>query len=335
VRWSVTSYKVLGIGAPVMDHVIRVSDQFIDSIDGGKGGMLQVSFDTLSHLLNTCGSDATLIAGGSCANTIKGLAQLGTACGFTGRLGRDVKGQAFYTALTNEGVTMLPYSVHTPTAQALCLVTPDGERTMRTYFGASEEMQADDLSPSYFEGIELLHLEGYNLLKGSLVERALELAQSAGAKVSLDLASYEIVKAQSKRITKLIAKHVDILIANADEAFALTGLPPEKACSVLKDVCELAVVLFGAGGCWVGNKSDLLHGPSFPAHPIDTTGAGDLFTSGFLHGYLEKMPLATCAKWGNLAGSAVVEVLGAEVPPAQWDKIKKEIEKDRAMASSR
>ncbi|MCB1111936.1 MAG: adenosine kinase [Chlamydiales bacterium] len=324
-------YDILGIAAPFVDHIIRVEESFLDTINGGKGGMVVVDYDTLSHILNTAGGDATRSIGGSAANTIKGLAHFGRSCALFGKIGRDPMGAYFLESATDLGIVSLYKTTATPTGQVACLVTPDGERTMRTFLGSGTEVVTEDLDPGIFQGTRLVHIEGYSLFYGDLVERAAEMAKDAGAMVSIDLASYELVKQFHDRIISLLYGYVDVVIANADETWALTGLPPERGCSVLKDICKTAVVLFGADGCWVGRGNELIHGPAFPAHPIDTTGAGDLFAAGFLHGYLQGHSLEECARYGALTGAAVVEVLGTEIPPVVWEKIHKSIEKSTSL----
>lgn len=316
------SYDIIGIGAPVVDHIIRVDEAYIQSLEGGKGGSSLINYHTLAAILEKFHGEATLMAGGSAANTIKGLAHFGNRCAFWGTIGSDVSGQTFTESIAELGIRSIMHHLPTPTAHALCLVTPDGERTMRTYLGASQEMHPCQLNPAMFERVKLVHFEGYNLLKGELAEVGMSLAKEAGARVSLDLASYEIVSMNRPRILQLIEAYVDIVIANADEAWALMGLPPQESCTALKELCETAIVLFGEGGCWVGQGNAVIHGAPFPVQPIDTTGAGDLFASGFLHGYLQGWPLEECAKLGNLAGSAVVQVLGAEIPPVAWEHLR-------------
>lgn len=314
-------YNILGIGAPIVDHIIRVDNDFIKTLEGGVGGMIVIDYDTYEQLRNKFGPEATLIAGGSCANTIKGLAHYGHKCAFFGKIGMDASGARFTESISSLSIVPLMLSTSIPTAQTLCLVTPDGERTMRTYLGASEKLMEEDLHPSMFEGVSLVHLEGYNLLKGNLMREAMVLAKEAGAIVSIDLSSYEIVKAFHAPLLELIATYVDILIANADEGWALMGLPPKECCEALRNLCKIGIVLFGEGGCWIGEGSRVIHGPAFPTKAIDTTGAGDLFTSGFLHGYLNGLQLEDCIELGNRTGSAVIEVLGAEIPPMGWSKL--------------
>lgn len=322
-----THYEVIGLGAPFIDHILKVSDNFLEKIPGAKGGMEPVDYDTFLQILESsgCGSSATVTSGGSSANTIRGLAELGHPCALVGKIGSDSAGNFFLESLARLGVTSFLLPTPTPTGQVLCLVTPDGQRTCRDFLGASLEMQADDLHPSLFARVKLAHIEGYTLMNDSLTQRGMAYAQAAGAKISFDLASFELVEKYKFRLITLLKTYVDILFANTDEARALTGKGPEEACALLKDLCDTVVVTTGEKGCWVGQGDLLLHCPAFPVKPFDTTGAGDLFSAGFLHGYLRRQGLEDCARYGALVAAEVVQIDGAEIPEETWKKLRGKI----------
>jgi len=313
--------KILGIGAAVVDHIHLVDEAYVAALEGGKGGMELIDHKSLDKILGELGPASKIVAGGSAANVVKGLASLGSPAAFLSTVGEDAVGAMFLDELKALGIASHCRRSSTPTAQSLCLVTPDGERTMRTFLGAGREMSACDLKQELFADTGWLHLEGYCLAREELVEKAVAMAGEAGARISLDLSSYEVVRSYKKRLEKILKESVDMVVANADEGWALTGLPPKEACAALKELCDVAILLFGAEGCWVGHSGKLFHGPAFPAHPLDSTGAGDLFTSGFLHGYLEGRPLEECARLGALAGSAVVKVFGAELSQEEWKRV--------------
>lgn len=319
------NYEVLGIGNPIMDQILLVSEEYMASIFGVKGGMETVDYETLIKIIDNAEVTPTLIAGGSGTNTIKGLAQFGEKCAVAGMIGDDPYAKKFLNRLSAMGITPLYSRCSIPTAQVACLVTPDGERSCRTFLGASKEMRGDLLLAEHFEGVKLVHIEGYSLLNESLTEKSMELAKSVNAKISFDLASLEIAQQYKQRIIHLVSQYVDILFANEDETFALTQLNPELGCDILKDICEVAVVKMGKNGCWVGCGAQKEHYPAFPVTPVDTTGAGDLFASGFLYGCLQDKSFAECARYGALAGAAVVQVIGAEIPQAGWDQIKAQL----------
>lgn len=320
-------YDILGIGSPFIDHIIRVPEVFLEQVPGAKGGMVVVDFKTLSTLIDKSGVSPIMIAGGSGANTTRGLAHLGHRCALAGRIGKDNAGKHFLEKMRLLNISSCLIFTPTPTAQAVCMITPDGERTMRSFLGASQEMKAEDLIPDMFSGVSLVHIEGYSLLNGNLTERAMHLAKEAGARISFDMGSFEVVKAHKKRIIDLIANYVDVVFANSEETRSLTELNPEQGCGALSDICETAVVLIGAEGSWVGRGSKKVHCPANKVKAIDTTGAGDLFASGFLHGFLEQRKLEECGRFGALTGGAVVQVQGVEISAEGWDSIKREIAK--------
>ena len=178
-------------------------------------------------------------------------------------------------------------------------------------------MSDDFLLPDYFKKIQLVHLEAYTFRR-YLTERSVELAKSAQSIVSIDLSSFEIVREFKERMLKLLPD-ITIVFANEKETRELTGLEPLEGCLKLQEMCSMAVVLRGEKGCLVGHKGKIIHSPAFSTHVIDSTGAGDLFASGFLYGILKGHSLEKCAQLGNRLGSAVVEVTGAELPPEKWN----------------
>lgn len=318
-------YEVLGIGSPIIDHVIQISEEYLKAIHAVKGSMKAVDYNTFCRIVENSGSKTNLKAGGSSANTIKGLARLGHSCAFVGKIGEDAAGQTFIKSIKESGVQPIMVQSSTPTGQLACLVTPDGERTFRDFLGASQEMSPDDLKPEMFTGVKLVHIEGYTLMNEALTQRAMELAKAAGAKVSFDLANFELVNQFRSHIIHLLSRHVDILFANTAETRMLTKRDPEQGCDVLKDLCDIVVILMGPEGCWIGHGFEKFRCFAYPVEPLDTTGAGDLFAAGFLHGYLTGQHLTECAHYGALAGAAVVQVFGAEIPEEIWEKLREQI----------
>jgi len=321
---SAQEYNVLGIGAPAMDILIPVEEEFLQTIPGEKGGSAPVDWIDFSRILQYGLSKEPFIAsGGSAANTIKGLANFRQKSAFFGKVGKDHMGSHFTSKMNSFGVIPILIESDTPTTQVAGLITPDGQRTFRYFLGASNELTELDLTPELFEGTKLVHLEVYSLYNGHLVEKAMRLAKEAGAMVSIDLGSFEVVKHFKSQLLHLISNYVDIVFSNEDEIYALTGLDPENGGIVLKELCKIAVVKMGKHGCWVMSGDEKIYSPSVPAKIVkDTTGAGDHFASGFLHGLLEGKDLSVCAYYGNLTGSAAVEVYGAEIPEEKWVELR-------------
>ena len=189
--------------------------------------------------------------------------------------------------------------------------------------GASQDIHLDQITPELFKDVKLVHIEGYSLLQGVLPEKVMQLAKAAGAKISFDLASFELVEQFKERILFLLSDFVDIAFANENEIQTLTGLGGEKGCQYLKDICETAVVKQSSKGVWVGQRTSLIHQPALEVQVVDSTGAGDLFASGFLGAYLVGKSLKECAAFGNLIGAAAVQVHGTEIPQEKWDQFKK------------
>lgn len=315
-------YDILGVGSPIIDIIIHVDDEFLVQNGCRKGGMQLVTPEKIKLVVKKSHKIPIVCAGGSSSNTMKGLASLGQKCALVGTIGNDESGKHYLDSIERAGIVSLHLQTETPTSEVLCLITPDGERTFIDYLGAGGMLAPKDLIPEMFQGVKLVHIEGYTLLNENLTERAMQLAKEAGAIVSFDLASFEIVEQYKEKIVKLLTTYVDILFANKDEAQTLTHLVPEKGEIFLKDLCEISVVFNGKYGCWVAHKNEISTHPAFPVDPVDCTGAGDLFISGFLHGYLKGLPLADCARYGAMLGSEVVQVVGAEIPDDAWARLR-------------
>lgn len=317
--------RILGIGDACIDLLIPVSEEFLSQIPGEKGGSQLISTETLHHILGIAEKQPYVATGGSSANTIKGLAALNQTCAFLSLTRCDGFGEQFSICMKKWGVRAFFTDSPLSTTIVLCLITPDGQRTMRFCSGSSEEMSGELLHREPFKGIQCVHLDAYALRRDKLIERSIQLAKQAHAKVSIDLASFEIIREFRQKILDFLPA-VEIVLANEKEIKELTALGPYEGCHKLQEMCPIAVVLIGDKGCYVGHQGKIIHSPGFPAQVVDTTGAGDLFASGFLYGNLQGFSLEKCAKLGNRLGSAVVEVTGAELPPEKWDMIKRELE---------
>lgn len=309
------NHDILGIANPFIDYVMRVEDTFLKELDALKGGMEAVNDAAFQKIISMSHQTVSKIAGGSGTNAIKGLAHFGKKCALLGKLGKDEAGAHFQSQIEALGITPFYTKGSNATGHVLCLVTPDGERTMRTYLGSSKELSPQDLKPEYFQDVRLVHIEGYLILNPPVIKQAMQLAKKANALISFDLANFEVVRDHKKLFVELIENYCDIVFANEKEMEALS----HEGCHWLSERVQTAVILRGIKGCTIGQESF----PTFPIeHPLDTTGAGDLFASGFLHGYLDKKPLAECARLGALTASTVIQVPGAEIPPHLWEKIK-------------
>lgn len=323
-------YSVLSLSAAIIDHFFIISEDQLRSVTNEKGSWAPIDYPTLCSILDRNQGASKMVPGGSGANVMKGLAQLGEKCAIVGKVGSDEKGEYYIKAINDLGVGAFLERGSLPTGQAICLVTPDGQRTFRTYLGASHSLTDLNIDPQIFIPADLFHVEGYQLVDQDLVIRTLRMAKEANVKVSLDLANVEFVRRHRSFILKILEKYVDILFCNEWEAKELTGLSASEACSHLCKYCEVAVVTMGERGSWSQRGNEKCYTPALSVNTIDTTGAGDLFASGFLHGYLRGAPLKKCAWMGALIASYVVKRLGGEIPDPIWVEIRQIISDEGA-----
>ncbi len=316
--------EVLVVGDALVDHIIFVEEEYLKTIPGNKGGSQLIEETLLEKILTEKDLKAHMSPGGSSINIMKGLSHLGHRCRVVSKIGTDLTGDFFLSALTRIGIEASLKRVPTQTGQSICFVTPDGDRTMRTFLGACTHRADLDLSPTIYEGIKLFHLEGYQLHDEAFAKILVTKAKDAGAKISMDLASFEIVQAHRELILDLLSE-IDILFCNKDEASALTGLSPKEACQWLGERTPMVVVTAGKEGAYALRGKEFAYQHAFEAFPLDTTGAGDYFASGVLHGYLTGKSLTESLRFGAILASHVISIIGAEIPPEQWTHIRQEI----------
>ncbi|PCI95382.1 hypothetical protein COB11_02380 [Candidatus Aerophobetes bacterium] len=325
------NYDILGLGSAFIDYILKVNDEELEEMKYDKGTWGPIEYSSLKSILKK--KDTNLInttGGGSSANVIKGLAKLGQKCAVLGQIGSDEQGSFYLKSLKNIEITPFLHQGSLPTGQALCFVTPDGQHTMRTYLGASHNNDDIKINPNIFNNIKLFHLEGYQLQNPKLFKEAIELAKKQGAKITLDLSSTGIVKTYKDDLLNILPKYVDIIFANEAEAFELTHLYPQEACDFLATFCDVAVVTMGDRGSWVKSGTIKFYTPAVDVKCIDTTGTGDLFAAGFLHGYLNNENLQKCAWIGTFVASKVVQQYGSEVSNELWKEIYAGLDEDKS-----
>lgn len=313
------NHDIICVAAPSVDlNVLLAQEEAKD----GHGGSLIVDSESFDILLKSIHADTLKIsAGGSGANTIRALGHLGNRCAIIGHIGTDPMKEIFLDALRKANVTPLLTYSQMPTQQVLCYVTPDKQRTFRVSLGAMLEFKPEHISPKNLEGARLVHIEGYLVYNPGIVEKSQQIAREVGAIISMDVGCYQIAAGHKDKLLGPMSKYIDILFANTDEAFALTGLPPRQACEYLQKIFPISVVLMGAEGCLVGSKGKIIHVSTTDVAVVDTVGAGDYFAAGFLHGILQNLPLKRCAEIGNKLGSSIVQVGGTCLPDEIWPKV--------------
>lgn len=319
--------KVLGVGNALVDVMtILPDDKFLDHLGLPKGSMQLVDKDKSDSIIKEIsGLETRISSGGSAANTINGLAAMKVETGFIGTLGRDELGTRFISDFHNNDVaTHITYS-DTHSGKAIALVSPDGQRTFATYLGAAIEMGPDQMSAEIFSQYQIVHIEGYLLQNYDLIEAAVKRALSHGVHTSLDLASFNVVEEHKDFLLRLIPKNIDILFANEEEALALTGLPPEEAVLSMGEMVPLAVVKTGAKGSLIFDRRTVTRVDAIPSQCVDTTGAGDLYASGFLYGMILGEELGECGRFGSVLAGHVIKVIGAKIHENHWNDIFQQI----------
>jgi sugar/nucleoside kinase (ribokinase family) len=250
---------------------------------------------------------------------------LGGTARFIGKCGNDDLGRLFRDGLARSRVEPVLIASSTPTGRVLSVVTPDAQRTMFTFLGASSEATPQEIDARHFADAAIVHIEGYLLFNHDLIVAALETAKSSGARVSLDLASFTVVEANRKFIEEIIPRYVDILIANEDEARAFTGLTDEEAAlAALAKLTPIAALKVGKRGSHIAHNGSVTHaGIMGSGAAVDTTGAGDLWASGFLFGLVKGFGMDHCGAIAAACGYEVCQVIGAQIPDEGWQRIRR------------
>lgn len=319
--------KILGIGNALVDSLIQIEvDDLLSELNLPKGSM-QLVDNTIKELIaeKSKGLKISMASGGSAANTIHGLARLGAETSFIGTVGKDKTGDFFIADLKKSNIVPLLNISQNPSGLASTLISKDGERTFGTFLGAAIELDAIHLDANQFEGHDILHIEGYLVQNNKLIERALQLAKENGLKVSLDLASYNVVEANLNFLKEMISKYVDILFANEEEAKAFTGKEPEEALEEIAKMVDIAIVKVGKEGSLIKSGDEKLKIGVIETTVADTTGAGDLYAGGFLYGLINGKDFEYCGKVGSLLAGTVIQDIGAKISDENWEIIKEKI----------
>ena len=326
--------QILGIGNALVDVMTLIDNDNILEIFSLPKGSMQLVDGEKSALIKseTNNYKRNRASGGSAANTIHGLAMLGVNTGFIGSVGKDDTGDFFEADMKNAGVKTFLSRRNSITGTAIALISPDSERTFATHLGAAVELESGDLNPEDFKDYDILYLEGYLIINKALVERVCSIAKNNNMIIALDLSSYNVVEAKLTDFKEIVEKYIDILFANEDEAKSFTGLAPSEALNTLSTLCDIAVIKVGKEGSIVKRGEEIIKIDAIPVQCIDTTGAGDLYASGFLYGYAKGLSLEKCGIFGSVLAGHVIEIVGARMEELRWKKIikmiKESIEKD-------
>ena len=303
---------VLAMGNAIVDVLVHTSDEQVAEEGLRKGSMNLIGEERAVELYDRVGP-AIEISGGSAANTAAGLASLGAATRFLGKVCDDQLGAVFAHDLRAAGVTFdtPPLASAPATARSIIMVSPDAERTMSTYLGAAAELGTDDLQVDDVRMAAMLYVEGYlfdSPATHAAVVKALEIARDFGVETSLLLSDLFLVQRYGDDLHDQCRRGIDIVIGNETEMMAMC----EDDLSRMSDLGRIVVCTRGPDGSTVLSGSYSVDVPaSDVAEVVDTTGAGDLFAAGFLYGHSRRLPLADCARVGAMAAGEVIGHIGA------------------------
>lgn len=322
--------KIIGIGNALVDVLTQLeNDDLLKELELPRGSMQLVDASRSAQIQEKSKNlKKQMASGGSAANTIHGLAKLGMETAFIGNVGKDETGKFFEEDLKNSGIKPMLFYSASPSGIANGMISPDGERTFGTFLGAALELSADMLSKDNFAGYDILHVEGYLVQNHKLLETIMKLAKKTSLKVSLDLASYNVVEENLEFLHDMVQNYVDIVFANEEEAKAFTGKEPKKALNDIAQITDIAIVKVGSKGSMIKQGDTTTYISPIKAHSVDTTGAGDLYASGFLYGMANNLGFKKAGSLGSLLAGTVIEVVGAKFGEDKWQEIR---EKNKAL----
>jgi sugar/nucleoside kinase (ribokinase family) len=311
-------YDVLGIGNAIFDVLVQADDGFLTAHGMTKGGMALIDEARAASIYRDMGP-ATEMSGGSAANTIVGVANLGARAAYVGKVRDDQIGRLYVHDIRAAGVAFetQPAAGGPATGCSYILVTPDGERTMNTYLGAAQELTSGDIDPAQIAASAIVYLEGYLWDPKSAKEafvKASTIAHEAGRQVALTLSDAFCVGRYRGEFLELMRnKTVDLVFANEAELLSLYEISDfDTALKQLRSDTGLGVVTRSEKGCVVASKEGVVAVPAFPVSKIvDTTGAGDLFAAGFLFGLVRGAGHEAAGRLGALAAAEVIQHIGA------------------------
>ncbi len=312
-----TKIDVLGIGNAIVDVLSRSDDAFLKDNGLAKGSMSLIDETQAEELYTKMGAGVE-ISGGSAANTIAGIASFGAKGAFIGKVRDDQLGKIFAHDIRSIGVEFTTDAATSgpQTARCLVLVTPDGERTMNTFLGASQNLSVDDINEDQVASASVLYLEGYlwdpEQAKQAFLKAA-KCAHNAGRQVALTLSDAFCVDRYRDEFQNLLRQDVDILFANEAEIMSLFKASNfEDAVRLASEECKLAVLTRSEKGCVIIKGNECHEVPAVGIDEVvDTTGAGDLFAAGFLYGLSQDKPLPECGHLGALAANEIISHIGA------------------------
>ena len=313
-------YHVSAIGNAMLDVVCEVSDDFLRKEDILKGNMQLISQERSMYLLNLI-DPIKKTAGGSAANTVSTLSKLGLRTSYIGKVANDKEGNLFHQDLEHQNVnyktkTLSP-EIPLTTGKCIVMVTPDKERTMNTYLGATELLDKEDIDTDIIQRSKWLYLEGYRFdgkESKKAFYKAIDIAKKSNTKIALSLSDSFCVDRHRSDFLNLIKSFTDILFCNEDELKSLYQVGEiSKAFSKCRNDVPITACTIDERGVYIIDQSQEKIVPTESVKVIDTTGAGDSFAAGFLYGIVTNKDLHKCSIYGNKIAGEVLKVYGPRI----------------------
>ena len=304
------------IGNAIVDIIAKTTDELLKKLQIQKGTMQLIDTRTSDNLLENI-KDPIIISGGSAANTAVGFSLFGGKASFIGQVGLDEFGDLFSKDINNSGVFFEKNisNVSGKTSKSIILVTPDAERSMNTFLGASIGFNLNSINEYLINNSKLIYIEGYlfdQIEAKKAIYHCCSLAKSRGVKIALSLSDLFCVDRHRDEFLKLILEFVDIIFANEAEIKSLFQSNLQDSITKIKNYVEIGAITLGAKGSVIFKKQNEYNVNSINVKKIvDTTGAGDLFASGFLYGLINKLPIEECGILGSKAAAEIITYYGA------------------------
>lgn len=311
-------YDVVGIGNAIVDVLAKVGDNFLTERGLTKGSMTYVEAAEAGEIYNDIIPERQ-VSGGSAANTVAGLASLGADCAFIGKVHDDELGRLFKRDIGAAGIDFFtkPLDEGPATARSIVLVTPDTQRSMFTYLGASRKLSFDDIDETLISQSKFLFIEGYlwdDDYSHAALLQACNYAHEHGREVAFSVSDTSCVKSHRDQMKDFIKHHVDVLFANEEELLELFEEKNFYKClDLIKEMVQISAITRASRGSVIvnGREKIFVEAEQMEKDVIDSTGAGDLYAAGFLFGMIKGRSLGTCAIIGSIAASEVITHYGA------------------------
>jgi sugar/nucleoside kinase (ribokinase family) len=317
IRNKNAEYDVLGMGSALLDFIVKVDDAELEGFGLTKGGMQLIDEDRSREILARLDARSMEITpGGSSANTLAGISNLGGKGIFTGKVGYDSDGDRYILDTERAGVKALIGRDRSMTGHAITFITPDSERTFATHLGAALRFNRNDISEEYIKKTKILHIEGYLFEPPGLREAcmsALEIARRNNVLISVDLSDPGLIDRIYATFRQVVKEFVNIVFVNEEEARAFTSKIREEALNDLYALTDFAAVKLGAEGSIIKSEGSVYRIPAVRTDVVNTNGAGDLYAAGVLYGISRGLSPETSGRIGSYVSSRVVSQVGARI----------------------